>query len=444
MILTVASTVALGSLFAGVPTEVKAEDKIEELKKEEVQVQGERSNVESNIDEANKEILRLQGEQANVQSELNRLDVAVSDTLAKIEEKTKQIEDTNIEIEKLQAEIVVLIERINKRNEMLKDRARNFQETGGMVSYLDVLVGAKSFGDFVDRASAVATIVEADQDILKQHQADKDMLEQKQTKVKTELASLEKMRGDLEGMKEKLNSQISEQNTLLSSLEEHEHEVHEQKLSLEEENQILASQESAIQMAIQMEAQRQEEEKQAALAAAAAAEAAKTVKASTNNTNGGGSGGGSTPSPVTTAPPVTTTPPVSNGAFTKPASGRFSSGFGYRDGGMHYGVDIANKGSNVPIVAAAAGVVSQSYMSSSYGNVVFISHSINGQVYTTLYAHMTSRGVSAGTVVSKGQFIGTMGNTGQSFGQHLHFELHRGPWNSAKSNAINPVGIVPL
>ena len=110
---------------------------------------------------------------------------------------------------------------------------------------------------------------------------------------------------------------------------------------------------------------------------------------------------------------------------------------------MHYGVDIANS-SDVPIVAAADGVVVRSYYSTSYGNAVFISHSINGQVYTTVYAHMESRMVSNGQTVSKGQQIGIMGNTGQSFGQHLHFELHKGPWTASKSGAINPVGIVPL
>jgi murein DD-endopeptidase MepM/ murein hydrolase activator NlpD len=57
---------------------------------------------------------------------------------------------------------------------------------------------------------------------------------------------------------------------------------------------------------------------------------------------------------------------------------------------------------------------------------------------------MSSRSVGDGAVVSKGQQIGYMGNTGDSYGQHLHFELHRGPWNAAKSNAINPVGNVPL
>lgn len=52
---------------------------------------------------------------------------------------------------------------------------------------------------------------------------------------------------------------------------------------------------------------------------------------------------------------------------------------------------------------------------------------------------MSTRMAGSGAVVSKGQRIGTMGNTGDSYGQHLHFELHKGSWNAAKSNAVNPL-----
>ena len=105
--------------------------------------------------------------------------------------------------------------------------------------------------------------------------------------------------------------------------------------------------------------------------------------------------------------------------------------------GNHFGIDIAASG-NVPIVAAADGVVSRSYYSPSYGNVVFVVHYIDGQTYETVYAHMRSRSISDGTPVSKGQLLGYMGNTGHSYGQHLHFELHVGLWNNAKSNAVDP------
>lgn len=98
---------------------------------------------------------------------------------------------------------------------------------------------------------------------------------------------------------------------------------------------------------------------------------------------------------------------------------------------MHYGIDIAAQG-NVSIQAAAAGKVVKSYYSASYGNVVFIAHQINGKLYTTVYAHMKDRTVQAGDQVQAGQLVGHMGNTGHSYGQHLHFELHNGEWNFEK------------
>lgn len=123
--------------------------------------------------------------------------------------------------------------------------------------------------------------------------------------------------------------------------------------------------------------------------------------------------------------------------FIQPAAGRYTSRFEKRGGKMHHGLDIAASGT-VPVVAAAEGVITRSYYSTSYGNVVFISHNINGQTYTTVYAHLKSRSVSAGQKVKQGQQLGIMGNTGQSEGQHLHFEIHKGEWNAQKSNAMDP------
>lgn len=126
------------------------------------------------------------------------------------------------------------------------------------------------------------------------------------------------------------------------------------------------------------------------------------------------------------------------GLFQRPASGTTTSTFGMRWGTMHYGIDIAAPG-NVQVHAAAAGTVTRSYFSASYGNVVFITHKLGGQTYTTVYAHLKSRAVQVGEVVSQGQYIGYMGNTGDSHGQHLHFELHKGEWNLQKTNAVDPL-----
>ncbi|AJH60177.1 Peptidase, M23/M37 [Bacillus cereus 95/8201] len=134
---------------------------------------------------------------------------------------------------------------------------------------------------------------------------------------------------------------------------------------------------------------------------------------------------------------ISTTTENKASGFIKPSAGSYTSGFEKRGGQMHYGLDIAASGT-VSVSAAADGVVTRSYYSESYGNVVFISHNMNGQTYTTVYAHLNSRSVSAGQSVKQGQQIGFMGNTGQSEGQHLHFEVHKGEWNAQKSNAVNP------
>lgn len=422
---TFAATVGIGTMFGGI---VEA-NTVSSLKEQENKIQSERSDVNTDIKEAEDEINSIKGQQADVKSEMQRIDLEIGDTHAKIREKTAKVEETKVEITRLQEEIKVTKERIDKRNELLKERARNYQETGGMVSYLDVLMGSKSFSDFIDRASAVATIMQADQEILKQHEADKKSLEENQIKVEQELASVEKMLAELEQMNQQLNAQREQKNQMLATLEQQEEEIHSHKMELQEEEQVLAAQAAALQKAIKLEQER-------AAKAAAEAAAASAASAATNNagTNGGG---GAAPSA-----------PISNGAFGLPANGTFTSGFGNRDsfrpGDFHPGIDIANRAAGVPIWAAADGVVSSSYYSSSYGNVVFIVHSINGQTYTTVYAHMEARMVGAGTPVSKGQQIGIMGSTGDSTGKHLHFELHRGQWTQDKANAINPVGIVPM
>jgi murein DD-endopeptidase MepM/ murein hydrolase activator NlpD len=126
--------------------------------------------------------------------------------------------------------------------------------------------------------------------------------------------------------------------------------------------------------------------------------------------------------------------------FIFPTDAPVSSEFRSPDRPDHHGVDFAASGTN-EIKASASGTVSQSYVSSSYGEVVYIQTEIDGVIWEHVYAHMQtgSRTVSVGDSVTQGQVIGIMGNTGDSTGQHLHFELHKGGWNDSKSNAVDPL-----
>lgn len=105
-----------------------------------------------------------------------------------------------------------------------------------------------------------------------------------------------------------------------------------------------------------------------------------------------------------------------------PTDGVLTSGFGYRWGRMHEGIDIGAP-EGTPIRAAAAGTViliQGESSSGGYGNFTCVDH---GGGLSTCYAHQSSIATSSGARVSQGQVIGYVGNTGHSFGAHLHFEV---------------------
>ena len=122
-----------------------------------------------------------------------------------------------------------------------------------------------------------------------------------------------------------------------------------------------------------------------------------------------------------------TTPSASG--LVWPVSGPVTSGFGWRWGRMHEGIDIA-AGSGTPIVASAAGVVIYAGWMGGYGNLIIIDH---GGGLATAYAHQSSFAVGGGPV-SQGQTIGYVGCTGHCFGDHLHYEVR------VNGAAVDPLG----
>ena len=109
---------------------------------------------------------------------------------------------------------------------------------------------------------------------------------------------------------------------------------------------------------------------------------------------------------------------VGNSGVAWPTNGSVTSGFGYRWGSLHAGIDIAN-GVGTPIRAAKAGTIILAGWNGGYGNAIVIDH---GGGFSTLYGHMTRLRAGEGQRVSQGDLIGDMGSTGNSTGSHLHFE----------------------
>jgi murein DD-endopeptidase MepM/ murein hydrolase activator NlpD len=126
--------------------------------------------------------------------------------------------------------------------------------------------------------------------------------------------------------------------------------------------------------------------------------------------------------------PGDTTP--SAAGFIWPVNGPVTSGFGWRWGRMHEGIDIG-VGYGTPIRAAAAGRVVYAGWMSGYGNLVAIDH---GGGVSTAYGHQSSVAVGVGQVVSQGQTIGYVGCTGHCFGPHLHFEVR------INGSPVDPLG----
>jgi peptidoglycan DL-endopeptidase CwlO len=221
----------LGSMIA-IPT-VKAESM-------------QRSEIQANISKTNVAISQAQSELAKLNEQIKRVDQAILDNNKMITDTEKKISDTKLEITQLQEQIVVLKDKIEKRNNVLKERALKFQETGGNISYMDVLLGANSFGDLVERIGAVTSLVEADQDLLTQHKTDKENVEKKESSVTKKLADLNAMKTELVGMKAQIAEQKAENDAMKESLKQQEQAGIAKRADLQNQDQALASAEASI------------------------------------------------------------------------------------------------------------------------------------------------------------------------------------------------------
>ena len=132
--------------------------------------------------------------------------------------------------------------------------------------------------------------------------------------------------------------------------------------------------------------------------------------------------------------PSTNHPGFGGKIYSWPTKGVFTSGYGWRWGRMHKGIDIANN-TGTPILASRDGIVAFAGWSGAYGYLVEISH---GDGESTRYAHNSRLLVKKGQMIPRGARISLMGSTGRSTGPHLHFEIRR-----SGGSAINPLNKLP-
>lgn len=238
LVLNTTIILGLGSAFS-IPG-VNAES-IKKLENQKSQIQQQRSNLQATLAEADKDLVTVLKEIAELNTKIAKVEKAIEDNNKLIAETETNIASTKSEVDQLKAEMAVIEERIEKRSAILKQRAQSFQESGGTVAYLDVLLGASSFSDFVDRVGAVTTFVQADKQLLEEQEQDKKAFEEKKAAVEEELAGLTSMMTELKGMQAAMEEQKQQNSSLIQQLKEKENSIADKKAKLQSEDVKYAS-----------------------------------------------------------------------------------------------------------------------------------------------------------------------------------------------------------
>ncbi|WP_264738111.1 NlpC/P60 family protein [Cytobacillus firmus] len=247
LVLNTTIILGLGSAFS-IPG-VNAES-INKLENQKSQIQQQRSNLQATLAEADKELVSVLKEIAELNTKISKVEKAIEDNNKLIAETQTNIASTKSEVDQLKAEMAIIEERIEKRSAILKQRAQSFQESGGTVAYLDVLLGASSFSDFVDRVGAVTTFVQADKQLLEEQEQDKKAFEEKKAAVEEELAGLTSMMTELKGMQSIMEEQKQQNSSLIQQLKEKENSIADKKAKLQSEDVKYASMIAQIEQSI--------------------------------------------------------------------------------------------------------------------------------------------------------------------------------------------------
>ena len=367
---------------------------------------------QSEIDALKKEQQASQAKQEELKDQLAEAEAQQAAAQEKRQLLTQQLNAINAEIANIDAQISYYDGEIAQKEEERKEaeareaeqyelfcqRVRMMEEQG-TVSYWSILFDSSDFSDLLDRIADVDAVMAYDNEVMDQLIATRQELDRLQ-------ADLERARAEAQAAKEQQGAKKAEQQAKVAEaqalLDQINADVAEVNRQLDAEDAAAANLQAEI---AKKQKQLEEERKQQNV----------------------------------------TLPPTGSGyQWPLPSSClTLTSAFGYRihpisgQPHSHTGIDVSAAG-GTPIYAAKGGQVIMSEYGSgvnwSYGNFVVIDH---GDGTTTLYAHMSSRAVSEGQMVTQGQTIGYVGNTGNSKGNHLHLEVR------VNGQRVDPEGCFP-
>ena len=297
---------------------------------------------------------------------------------AELESINDQITWYDGEIARKEAERQAAEAREAEQYELFCQRVRAMEEEG-TVSYWSVLFNSGSFSELLDRLADVDAVMAYDNQVMDELIAIREEIIALRTQLETSRAEEQAARDQQAAKQAEQQAKVAEAQELLDQINADVAEVNRQ---LDAESEAAAEIQAEI---AQKQKQLEEQRRQNNI----------TIDSETSY------------------------------LWPLPGYYRLSSLFGYRihpitgEAHSHTGIDIPAPG-NTPILACKSGQVVTSAYHYSYGNYVVIDH---GNGNSTLYAHMSSRAVSEGDMVTQGQTIGYVGTTGSSTGNHLHLEV---------------------
>jgi murein DD-endopeptidase MepM/ murein hydrolase activator NlpD len=341
------------------------------------QVLGRRQQVE-------RKLKNIKAEQATAKYRLSKVQKDLAEARARRDAAKRRLSEVRAVLRDIKADQKETEARLARHSEAMSERLLAMYQVG-MPSYLEVVLNATDFADFANRAEVTRRFARQDQQLLS------DLVATKR-KLAEQRATLEVKERDCA----RLRTSIAQETALVEARTREAHSL------VRKANRDRAAAEAEYQALL---------------------EAARDMQALIKSVQSGRGGARYTGK--------------WSGHFLTPVQGRISSPFGWRNHPVwhtrrfHNGIDIA-VAAGTPIKAADKGLVIHAGWWGAYGNCIIIDH---GSGWSTMYGHCSSLLVSKGDVVTRGETIGRVGNTGVSTGPHLHWTV----WKNG--NAVNPLSL---
>lgn len=401
VVLALCAVQAVPAVPAQAATQEELEQQLEELEKKLAEDRAALEAMKKNTAEAKTRKKNLESQVANLKSQIAVITSSIAEVQNSVGETEQAILVTQQNIEQKQAEIEQKQAEIDAQWDGFKQRMAAMQEmkdcgTMSLLSAVSNLYQFLTFADVIQDVSAKDTeIMDEMQAQLSELAAAKAALEAEKATLEAELQELERRRQELE----------AQQNTLKAKQAEYA-----QALVQASEN-LLSAEDAQKQAQAELDSDMMDY---------------NAVRAEIQNLIGSAAGDHGDLTFSGFILPLARYNRVSSEYGTRTLNGKTK---------LHAGTDYSAPGGTSIYASAGGYVCAAGWNSGGYGYYVLIYHGdMGGSTYSTLYAHMQSQPVvSAGSYVSQGQTIGYVGNTGNSYGNHLHIEVWKG---SSVSNTV--------